>query len=124
MSKKPNKSRKAFYTMPKHKAVKAIASHLDEKLSKEFGKRSISVRKGDTVKVMRGTDKGKEGKITAVDTTKGRIFIEKLTLIKSNGKEKLIPIQPSNVLVIDLDRTDRKRFKNAVKVAVKTAEKK
>ena len=119
MSKKPSKSRKAFYTMPKHKAVKAIASHLDEKLSKEFSKRSISVRKGDTVRVMRGTDKGKEGKITAVETVKGRIFIEKLMVKKSNGKEKPMPIQPSNVLVIDLDRTDRKRFKNTVKKAEK-----
>lgn len=119
MSKKPDKSRKAFFTMAKHKAVKAIASHLDEKLAKELGKRSISVRKGDTVKIMRGTDKGKEGKITEVETVKGRIFIEKLMVKKSNGKEKPMPIQPSNVLVIDLDRTDRKRFKNVSKAAEK-----
>ena len=119
MSKKPNKSRKAFYTMPKHKAVKAIASHLDEKLSKEFSKRSISVRKGDTVKVLRGTHKGKEGKIFSVETKSGRIFIEKIILKKSNGKEKPVPIQPSNVIVVDLDRTDRKRFKNTVKTVEK-----
>jgi len=119
MSKKPNKSRKAFYTMPKHKAVKAIASHLDKKFKAELGKRSISVRKGDTVRILRGTNKGKEGKITSVETTKGRIFVEKVMLVKSNGKEKQVPIQPSNVLVIDLDRTDRKRFKHVVKAAEK-----
>ena len=119
MSKKPDKSRKAFYTMPKHKAVKAIASHLDEKLAKEFNKRAISVRKGDTVKILRGSHKGKEGKITSVDTKDSRIYIEKIVTKKSNGQEKQVPIQPSNVLVIDLDRTDRKRFKNASKKAEK-----
>lgn len=119
MSKKPNKSRKAFYTMPKHKAVKAIASHLDEKLSKELKKRSVSIRKGDTVKIMRGAHKGSEGKITSVDTKQARIFVEKITLKKSTGKEIPVPIQPSNVIVVDLDRTDRKRFKNVVKAAEK-----
>jgi large subunit ribosomal protein L24 len=119
MSKKPSKSRKAFYTMPKHKAVKAIASHLDEKLAKELGKRSISVRKGDTVKIVRGENKGKEGKIVSVNTADGRIFIEKIVVRRSNGKEKPLPLQPSNVIVIDLERTDRKRFKAVSKSAEK-----
>lgn len=112
MSKKPNKSRKAFYTMPKHKVVKVIASHLDEKLAKELSKRAISVRKGDTVKIVRGENKGKEGKISSVDTVKKRIYVEKIVVRRSNGQEKPLAIQPSNVMVIDLNRDDRKRFKS------------
>lgn len=105
--------------MPKHKAVKTIASHLDEKLAKELNKRSIGVRKGDTVKIVRGENKGKEGKISSVDTVKKRIYIEKVVVRRSNGQEKPLPIQPSNVIVTDLDRSDRKRFKTTTKKEAK-----
>ncbi|MFA6065448.1 MAG: 50S ribosomal protein L24 [archaeon] len=109
MSKKPNKSRKEMYDMPMHKAAKQVAAHLDEKLQKELGRRSITLRKGDTVKVLRGSFNGKEGKITSVDRGARKIFIEKLIIKKSNGKEIPVKVDASNVLVIDIDRTDRKR---------------
>jgi len=111
MSKKPSKTRKAFYTKAKHEAVKSVAAHLDEKLRKELGMRGLSVRKGDTVKVMRGTFKGKEGKVSSVNVARGKIFIEKVTAKKSNGSERQISFDASKVMIVDADRTDRKRFK-------------
>ncbi|MFA6268662.1 MAG: 50S ribosomal protein L24 [archaeon] len=110
MSKKPNVSRKALYEMQKHKKAKEVASHLDEKLAKELGTRSITIRKNDVVKVMRGSSKGKSGKITSVDRTANKIYIEKVVAKKSNGEERQVPIDASKVLVIELDRTDRKRI--------------
>lgn len=109
MSKKPSKSRKALYTMPMHKKAKEVASHLDEKLSKELGKRSITIRKNDVVKIMRGFFAGKEGKITSVDRGANKVYIEKMVKRKSNGEERQVPIDASKLLVIDIDRTDRKR---------------
>ena len=108
-SKKPNKSRKEMYNMPMHKKAKEVASHLDEKLQKEFKKRSITVRKNDVVKIMRGSFKGKEGKITSVDRGANKLYIEKIVSRKSNGEERQVPIDASKVLLIDIDRTDRKR---------------
>lgn len=115
MSKKPNKSRKKFYELPKHKAVKAVSSHLNEKLKKELNKRAVSIRKGDTVKIVRGDHKGKEGKITLIDTVKKRVYVEKVVVKKSTGSEKQVPLQPSNLIVTDLERSDRKRFKQGSK---------
>ena len=109
-SKKPNKTRKEMYDMPMHKASKQVASHLTEKLKKEFNKRSIPVRKGDTVKIIRGDNFGKEGKITSVDRKSRKIFVEKVVIKKSNGEEKQVAIDASNVVITDVDRTDRKRF--------------
>jgi len=109
MSKKPSKMRKALYEMPMHKKAKEVAAHLNEKLQKEFGKRSITIRKGDIVKILRGSFKGKEGKITSVDRKEGKIFVEKVITKKSNGEERQVPIDASKVLVIDIERTDRKR---------------
>ena len=108
-SKKPNKSRKEMYNMPMHKKAKEVSSHLDDKLAKEFGKRSITIRKNDTVKIMRGKFQGSEGKITSIDRVSGKIYVEKIVSKKSNGQERQVPIDASKVLLIDIDRTDRKR---------------
>ena len=59
---------------------------------------------------MRGDNKGKEGKVTRVERQKGIIFIEKIVIKKSKGEEKQVPIKASNVMIIDFERTDRKRF--------------
>ena len=109
---KPNKSRKLAIQMPVHKKSKAIASHLNEKLRKETGKRSLPVRKNDTVKITRGSFKGKTGKITKVNRIGMKVFIEKVIRKKSDGTEYNVPIDPSNITIIEIDRSDRKRLKN------------
>lgn len=111
-SKKPNKTRKKQYNLPIHKRAKAIAGHLNEKLKKELGKRKVPLRKKDTVKIMRGTYKGKTGKIIDIDREKMKILIEKIIKKKSDGTEYNVPIDPSNIMAIELDRNDKKRFKN------------
>ena len=110
MSKKPGKERKHQYTMPMHTASKMVSAHLDEKFAKEFAKRSAVVRKGDTVKIMRGSFAGREGKISSVDRKARKVYVEKIVKKKSNGQEWQVPIDASKVLIIDLDRSDRKRF--------------
>jgi large subunit ribosomal protein L24 len=124
-SKKARKQRAFSAHLPLHLQQKRLAVHLNEALQKENKKRSLSVRKGDTVKVMRGEHKGKSGKITAVSYAKGKVFIEKLVLKKAKGKEAMIPIHASNLLLTELNREDEARFgkKTAKKPAEKTGEK-
>jgi len=110
MTKKPSKSRKAFFSRAKHTAVKALASHLSEKLAKELNRRAVSLRKGDTVRVMRGNHKGKEGKVTSVNVLKGRVYVEKIIAKKSNGEEVSVSIDASKLMIIELDKMDKKRF--------------
>jgi large subunit ribosomal protein L24 len=110
MSKKPGKERKAQFELQMHIAAKQVASPLDEKLQKELGVKSMPVRKGDVVKIVRGSNKGKEGKIIEVDRKARKIFVEKIIRKKSNGEEIQVPIDASKVIVIDVDRADRKRF--------------
>ena len=70
--------------------------------------RSIPVRKGDTVKIMRGTYKGRSGKVQSVYRRRFCIYIEKLVKEKVNGQQAELPIHPSNVeitaLRLDADR--------------------
>ena len=110
-SSKPRKQRLFRLQAPAH-ARKAFAhSRISKDLIKKLGikKRSIQVRKGDTVKVMTGSNKGKSGKVNKVETKHGVLLIENLTRRNAKGKELQIPIKTSNVYITDLDLNDKLR---------------
>jgi large subunit ribosomal protein L24 len=82
---------------------------LSEELKERYGKRSIPVRKGDTVKVMRGDFKDHEGKIEKVDLKNYRLLIEGVTVQKQDGNQVFHSIHPSNLMIVELDLNDDKR---------------
>ncbi len=47
---------------------------------------TLKIKKGDTVKVIAGSDKGKEGKVLAVDAKKGTVTVEGVNMIKKHSK--------------------------------------
>lgn len=73
---------------------------------------AIAVTKGDTVRVMRGDDRGKEGKVLRVFPKKGRITVEGVNIVKRHRRarraeekseilEMPAPIHHSNVMLLD-----------------------
>jgi large subunit ribosomal protein L24 len=68
--------------------------------------RSLPLREGDTVRVMRGSNQGHEGKVTRVDRRRRRVFVEGVTVPKADGTEVGRPVHPSNLLITRLDMTD------------------
>ena len=50
------------------------------------GLQKSRIRKGDTVVVMVGRDKGKSGKVLSVDLGAGRVVVEKINMIKRHTK--------------------------------------
>jgi large subunit ribosomal protein L24 len=110
-SKQPRKQRKRMYNMPLHKRGKQMSARLSDELRKTIKKRNVPLNKGDKVKVMRGENYGKEGKVTMVDLKNYKIGIEGIVVKKPNGKEVSIPIHPSNVMITELKLTDEKRKK-------------
>ena len=113
-SKQPRKQRKSLYEAPLHKRRKMIASHLSSKYledAKRYYPRSASVRKGDTVKVVRGSLAGHVGKVEAVDTSSMRITVDGATVSKADGTQIAAKIHPSNVVIEKLDLSDTIRKK-------------
>ncbi|MEM3715991.1 MAG: 50S ribosomal protein L24, partial [Candidatus Bathyarchaeia archaeon] len=106
---KPSKQRKRLFQAPYHIRGKILSAHLSDDLRKTYGTRSLPVRRGDTVRVLRGDYKGVEGKVTRVDRKKYRIFIEGITRQKADGTTILVPIHPSNVEIIRLNLDDKFR---------------
>lgn len=111
-TKQPRKQRKRLYTLPLHKRRKQMSARLSDELRKTVKKRNVPIIKGDKVRVMRGEYYGKEGKVIMVDLKKYKIGIEGITVKKpKTGKEKPVPIHPSNVMITELKLTDEKRKK-------------
>ena len=108
-SKRPSKQRKAVYQAPLHRKHKLLAAHLSKELRKQMGKRSLPVRTGDEVKVMRGKFKGTNGKISKVDMKKLRVYIEGIKRKKVSGEEVFVPIRPSNLMLTNPNMEDPKR---------------
>lgn len=105
-SSKPGKQRKALYNAPHHLRGKIMSAHLSDELRKVYGARSMPIRSGDTVRIMRGDYKGVEGKVVRVDRKKYRIYIEGVTRQKVDGTTVYVPIHPSNVEIIKLNLDD------------------
>ncbi|CDW71975.1 60s ribosomal protein l26 [Stylonychia lemnae] len=108
VSSQRRKSRKAHFSAPSSIRRKIMSSHLNKELRTKYDVRSIPVRKGDVVKVMRGTGKGREGKVLTVYRKKWAVHVEKLTKEKSNGTQVQIPVHASNLLITQL-KIDKNR---------------
>jgi large subunit ribosomal protein L24 len=72
----------------------------------------LHVTTGDTVRVVRGDDKGKEGKILRVSRKTGRVVVEGVNVVKRHRRaqraeeqsgivEFPAPIHASNVMLVD-----------------------
>jgi large subunit ribosomal protein L24 len=111
MSKQPRKQRKAVYNAPLHARRKYVNVNLSHDLREDFGKRSLAVKVGDTVKVVRGEFKDTEGKVEKVDIKKFQVTIEGVNVNKTDGTNVVFPIHPSNLVIIDADMKDDRRNK-------------
>jgi len=106
---KPGKQHKRLYQAPLHKRYKQFSAALSSKLKASYNTNSVPVRMGDTVHIMRGDRKGFEGKVTGVNRTKYRIFVEGVTREKVDGTSMPIPIHPSKVRITRLNLDDKWR---------------
>jgi large subunit ribosomal protein L24 len=95
------------YRKTQRRSVKNAARH-----SGNAERFAMPVSKGDTVRVMRGDDKGKEGKITRVYPKTGRVVIDGVNIVKRHRKARSAdeqggiidfpaPIHHSNVMLLD-----------------------
>lgn len=109
MSKQPRKQRKSHFNAPLHVRHKLMSVTLSEELRERYDKRSIPVRKGDTVQVMRGDFKEQEGKVEKVDTSNFVLHIDGVSVQKPDGNQVYHPIHPSNVMIVDLELEDDER---------------
>lgn len=94
---------------------KMMASNLNKDLRKRYSRKSMAVRKGDSIKVMRGEFKGKTGKISIIDLMRMKVAIEGIQITKKDGTKINVFFQPSNLQIQELNLDDKKRFQSIEK---------
>ena len=109
-SKQPRKQRKYLANAPLHIRKKFVSVNLSKELRKKYGKRNISLRKGDKVKVTRGKYKKQTGKITQINLKTSKIIIEGIQVKKQDGSKVNVRLEPSNLQIIELNLDDKKRI--------------
>lgn len=115
---KSDTERKMRYNAKMHKKKDFLHVHLSKDLRQKLKtkKRAILVHKGDKVKIMRGFAKTKVGKVAKVNYNKVKVYIEGVTKRTARGKEVLIAIEPSNLLLLETEMTKERKelFKQEV----------
>ena len=97
----------------------------------------LKIKKGDTVKVIAGKDKDKEGKVIAVNAKKNTVTVEGINMVTKHAKPSMAnqqggilhqeaPIDLSNVMLLHNGKATRVGFKmdgdKKVRVAKATGE--
>jgi large subunit ribosomal protein L24 len=107
--KNPRKQRKRLYNAPAHRRHKLMAAPIVKEQAEKQGAKTLPVRKGDTICIQRGDNKGFEGKISRVDRKNYRIYVEGLTREKVDGTNIFLSVHPSKVMIKTLNLNDKKR---------------
>ena len=79
---------------------------------------SVKIKKGDTVKVIAGKDKDKEGKVLSVDAKNNRVVVEGINMITKHEKPSMsnqqggivsqeAPIDISNIMYVHNGKTTK-----------------
>lgn len=132
VSKKAGKQRQAQTDAPIHIRRKRIRARLISDDPDFASIRSVTVRVGDEVEVLRGDfgfpnsvkadsrgkrlgqSRGRSGiksKVVGVNAKSGFILVEGVTTATADGKEEALPIHPSNLIVTKLYDGDPLRIK-------------
>ncbi len=123
-SKNPKKQRKYKAKAPLHRKKKLLSANLSKILRAKYKARNVVLRKGDTVKVMKGKFKGKTGKVNKVNISMLKVYIEGVQKKKQDGSMIDVPIRASNLQITELNTDDKKRFKKLKTVQSKETIKK
>ncbi len=110
-SRKARKQVKYAANAPLHILRKMLSTTLSTELHKKYAKRNVPLRKGDTVKVLRGQFKKHTGKVERVFTKEQRIIVEGVYLTKKDGNRVPYRLHPSKLMITELNTEDKKRTK-------------
>jgi large subunit ribosomal protein L24 len=110
-SRLPRKQRKYVHNAPLHTKHKFLSANLSKSLREKYGKRSLPLRKGDEVLIMRGAFKKKKAKISSVSLKNTLVYLENIQRAKKDGSKVNVAFHPSVLQIQIIGSDDSKRFK-------------
>ena len=101
---------KQIYYATMQTASSQLSGMLSKNLRKKYGKRSVRIVEGDSVKVIRGEFNGVDGKVTKVSASNGGLTIEGVKKEKLKGEKYDVFIHTSNIEITGLNTDDKWRI--------------
>ena len=86
-----------------------FSSTLSKELREKYKRRSVRLRVGDSVRIVKGEFRGIEGKVTKVYAKDGTINVEGVTREKIAGGTAQVPLSASNIVIANLNVEDKLR---------------
>jgi len=110
---KVRKQRKRLWNAPQHRQHKALTCRLDNRLIEKykFALSRIPIRKGDKVRIVRGSykDPNKEIDVVEVRPKDNTIVLSEVTLSKADSKRVPRVFRPAALIITKLNLSDRRR---------------
>ena len=103
------RNRQIYYATHKT-ASSQLSGSLSKELRKKYGKRSIRIVEGDTVKVIRGEFSGVDGKVTKISLANTGVNIEGVKKDKIKGDKFDVYIITTNIMITGLNSSDKWRM--------------
>jgi len=86
-----------------------LVSPVSDDLYQKHRVGKLSVRTGDSVRIVRGDFAGLEGKVETIDYSSGKLYVEGMTREKAAGVASKLPVHVSKVLLTNLNLSDKWR---------------
>jgi len=120
----PRRQRRALYEAHTTERRRRMSAPLSRDLRKRYGRRQIPLRKGDTVRIVSGSFKGREERVAKVDRRSYSVTLDNVTGKTGEAKLKPLPIRPSHLVLVRLNLSDpwRRRMLKVSDAEVSEAE--
>jgi large subunit ribosomal protein L24 len=102
-SKQPRKQRKALYNYKNHHRSNLLTTRVADFVREEYGIKSLPIRVGDNVRVVKGEFKDFEGEVTEVAKDL-RVEIKEVTFDKADGTQFHPTIHISKLIITKLGK--------------------
>lgn len=105
-SRQPRRQRKALFTADTFERRRRMSVPLSRELRTRYGRRSLPVRKGDTVRILAGSYVGREERVAKVHRRDYAVSLDNVTGKAADAKLKPLPIRPGQLVLTRLNLSD------------------
>lgn len=114
-SRSPRRQRKSLYNADSFERRVRMGVPLSRELRSRFRRRTVPIRKGDTVRVLAGSFSGREERVAHVGRRDYRVTLDNVTLKTAEDKLKPLTLSVGNLVITRLNLSDPWR-RRALKV--------
>jgi len=100
------RQRKALYTASTQARRRLMTVPLSRELKSRFHRRSIPIRKGDTVRILAGSYVGREERVAKVNRRTLSVTLDNVTSKTGESKQTPLPIRTGHLVLIRLNLAD------------------